>query len=625
MHQPGIDTRQPPAAPRALLLVTAVLVSWVAAGVAARSIAPAIAGGWMPRWDLAEHLMAGWTDAHYLRTGALGSLIGHLWGQGYWPPGPSVFQVPFHLVLGGDPSTGLYSSLVAFVLSGLCAVSLLGRAWGREAWLSSAVVLLLMTTSPFFLAYAALAMSEMPGVLAQAAVLVCHARYLQRRDEAAARWFALSLTALFFTKYNYFLLLVVPLVVHEWLEATAGRGWAARLDQLRGAAATLLSTTPARLAAAGVGLAAIVEGTGGVAFEIGGRTVAVRTVGYLLHPVLYGGLAWLWWRYRQGRIDWAGVRALDPRAGPLLAWFVAPVTVWLASPYPNHLKDVVNLVVNIPLGPPSPRLGLSEYLEAIRADYFLHPGILAVAAAAFVLAVVRYRAQPPLVRLLVLAAVLQFAMVALHHTRDARFVLLAMPLVWLVSAGELAAWVPGRALRVAATCGVMAAAVAGTSAALASPAFVRLSAAHYSKSPGLAGVFDAVRGEAGPGQRVAVVGRADVVSPALVRWQLGPARGFERFPDEIDRVADLEVLETADFVLVVAELSTPAMPAGVSAALRARLASSPPAAGRQAVVDRQLDDLGIAMRLLRRAPLIAGLSPACRDCPTRGTRPSPSR
>lgn len=69
--------------------------------------------------------------------------------------------------------------------------------------------------------------------------------------------------------------------------------------------------------------------------------------------VLYGLLAHLWHLHRRGRIDWARITSADLRIRPLLRWFVAPVTIWMAAPYPNHMKDFANLVFNRPMGEPS--------------------------------------------------------------------------------------------------------------------------------------------------------------------------------------------------------------------------------------------------------------------------------
>src|SRR6476660_5717599 len=73
----------------------------------------------LPRWDLAAHLVNGWTDYYLLKTLQLHRLAADIWQQGLWPPVHSLYQVPFYLALGGGLAAGLQSSLAAFVLVGI--------------------------------------------------------------------------------------------------------------------------------------------------------------------------------------------------------------------------------------------------------------------------------------------------------------------------------------------------------------------------------------------------------------------------------------------------------------------------------------------------------------------------
>jgi hypothetical protein len=308
----------------------------------------------------------------------------------------------------------------------------------------------------------------------------------------------------------------------------------------------------------------VIEATGGTTFAVAGRRIDVRTIGYSAHPVLYGVIGRIAWLHQRGRVDWARIWAVDERMRPLALWFVLPVAAWLASPHPNHIKDVANLVINVPLGEPTAQLGMAEYLRVVRDEYHLNPWLLGVALAGFVAAAVRRRAQPPLVRLLIIAAVLQLAMVSLHHTRDARFVLLAMPAWWLVSAGELAYWLT-RVHRWAPPVVMAAVAIAtavGAEHAVRGSTFERIAFGNYVSSPRLVDAFTAIRHAVGRDSRTAVLGRRDAISPGLVRWQLGPPGGAAEFPLEVLGIADLAHLDTADAVLLIAPIdATLARPA----------------------------------------------------------------
>jgi len=532
----------------------ALVSGYVATLVSGQTIDLIAARRLLPRWDLAAHLAAGWTDAFYLETLQLPQLLWDLWLQGYWPPVPSLFQAPLYLVLGSHMTSGLQSSLVAFVLALLAGTALLCLQWTRAAWLPAALFVLFAVTSPFFLAYASVAMTEMLGVLAQLCVLVCHLRYEQHRSAAAARLFALSLTTLFFTKYNYFFLLAVPMLAHEYLRRTAAWGPAARVRHAWQWVRCWLGTPTGALLTAYLLGVLIVITTGGFALSVFGRRVTVTTIGNSGYVALYLLLGRMWFLDRRGRIDWQQLFSVDPRVRPLLLWFGVPVTVWLASPYPNHMKDVANLVVNTPLGAPSAATALVSYGAAIRVEYFADAWLLAATAVGFAVAALRFRAQPPLVQLLILTALMQFTMVLAHHTRFSRFLALPVSLVWLVSASELgtAVWRRSALLAAFAAPVVIGYALATAQTVVAGEPFRRLAFENYVDSPALHQALATLRADIGPVDRLAILGRSDALSPALFKWQLGPPAGETSFPLDIVRAVDVALIDTATCVLLIA-------------------------------------------------------------------------
>lgn len=540
-----------------LVLVCAAALcaaGYAAAMVSQHAIDVAASRRLLPRWDLAAHLTYGRLDAAYLQSLHVHRLLEDLWLQGYWPPVPSLFQMPFYVLLGGEMTSGLRSSLLAFVLSVAAGSALLGLQWTRAALLPAALFVTFMVTSPFYLAYASVAMTEMLGVLAQLCVLVAHRRYEERRTPAAARTFAISLTVLFFTKYNYFLMLAVPLVVHEYLQRTAGWPLAVRLQRVRQWTGWWLTTPVGALLTVYVAAVLAVTLTGGFAFSVWGRRVAVGTIGNSGYVALYLGLARLWFLHRRGRVDWPRLCAADPRVRPLLQWLVLPVTVWLASPYPNHIKDAVALVINAPMGAPTVGTGLAVYGAAIRADYFAHDGLLALAVVGFALAALRFRSQPPCVQLVILAASLQLAMVFTHHTRLTRFLALPVSLVCLAGASELGlrVWRRGPLVAGLAAPALLVYALVTTQAIVRAEPFRRLAFEHYVDSPALDAALASLRDAIGPGERVAVLGRSDALSPGLLAWHLGVPAG-ERFPPfEIVKEQDVALLDRTTSIVLIA-------------------------------------------------------------------------
>src|SRR4051812_42238081 len=115
--------------PAALLTGAAATFIYMARLVDGHTVKVVDARHLLPRWDLATHLGHGWMDYHLLATGHIFRLLWDLWLQGYWPPALSIFQIPFYLVLGGSMTSGLRSTLAAFVVAGLAGYVLLWRQW----------------------------------------------------------------------------------------------------------------------------------------------------------------------------------------------------------------------------------------------------------------------------------------------------------------------------------------------------------------------------------------------------------------------------------------------------------------------------------------------------------------
>jgi hypothetical protein len=594
------------------LTLPVIVMAAVAAGahvmhvVAQYTIAVVGARHLLPRWDLATHLGHGWLDYHLLVTGRIPWLLWDLWLQGYWPPVLSLYQVPFYLVLGGGTTSGLWSAPLAFVLVGVTGAIVMWRLWGDGALLPASIFLALLMSSPFLLAYATVTMTEMLGALGQLIVLLAYTAYRQRRRPRDARALAISLTLLFFIKYNYFVLLVAPLVLYEWLDRTSGWGVARRIAWLRDRARRVLTSPAGALVALYLLLLLVILGTGGFEFRILGQRVSVRSVGSSGHVVLYILLARLWYLHRRRRIDWARFTSADPLVRPMLLWFAVPVTIWLASPYPNHIRDVANLVINRPLGEATVEAGSAVYLDALRHAYFYSEWTLAIVAAGFAVAAVRYRRQPPPIQFLILAIPLQLAAIALHQTRFPRFLLLTVVLLCLAAASEIGRWFSGsRTGRIAAGLMAPVVVVSGVVAArqvVTEERFRTIAFEHYTDSDALRGALGAIRGDLAADDRLVIVGQSNELSPALFRWELGPPSGVGCFPFRMAGEGRLD-LALATRVLLLEPLDAGTSPLDVTSYDPVHRRAVLDAADRGELEvrrDMPLPDMRVALRLYGR-------------------------
>jgi hypothetical protein len=272
--------------------------------------------------------------------------------------------------------------------------------------------------------------------------------------------------------------------------------------------------------------------------------------------------------------------AADPLVRPVLVWFVIPVAIWLASPYPNHIRDIANLVINRPLGEATVGTGTAIYLDALRTEYFYSDWTLAAVLGAFVVAMARYRDQPPAMQWVILAIPLQFLAIALHQTRFPRFLLLTVVLLCLAAASEAGRWCGrSRGWRMAGAVLAVVVLIGGvlTARVVVNEArFRQIAFENYTDDQALRAALDSIRAELTVDDRLAIVGQGNELSPALLRWELGPPSGAACFPFEIGGARGVD-LALASKVL----LMTP-----VDAGASALDLTGYYVAQRQAVLDR---------------------------------------
>ncbi len=589
--------------PPLILALVALALADVAHVLAGRTIAVVNARALLPRWDLATHLERGWTDYHLLVTGQLHRLVWDLWMQGYWPPLLSIYQVPFYVVTGGSPSAGLWAAIAVFVLVGVTGSAIILEDQTERGVAGVALFAALLSSSPFLLAYGSVAMTEMFGAWGQLLVLLAYVRYRKTPAPRRAALFAMSLSALFFIKSNYFVLLAVPLAIHEWLERT--RGWGAALRVRRAARwAWLAAASPIGIFAVlcVLGVAAVLR-TGGFDARVFGQRISVHSIGNSGTIALYVVLIWLWSRHRRGRIPWAAVVSRDALVRPLLRWFVLPVTIWLASPYPNHTRDVFNLVFNHPIGDATAATELGSDVAAVRTAYFFAGWTLAATVAVFVFAAFRYRRQHPVMRVLLIAIPIQLAGIALHQTRAPRFLVPTMVLLCLAASYEAGAWIGGRRLLAHILAAVIGAAgLAAVRVVTSQDRFHEIAFENYVDSASLCEALASIRADLHERDRLAIVGQGDAVSPALFRRELGPAAGVACTPFELGGAQGIDIARTNRVLLLEpasGESQTLDRP-DYYVAQRARVLDL--AAQRTLIARRDipLPDLGIVLRLYDR-------------------------
>lgn len=504
-------------------LAAALLLALASGGVvAARAVAVAQGSDRLPLWDMAGHGWGGVELLLALREGRLLDLLSLANAQDKWPFGFSLLLLPW--LAAGELSFASAAALSALAL-GLAPALLVWLAAESEPsaagpWIGLAAGVCAVT-APLPQALATVTMRETTGT---ALALLAAALWLRAvRCQTVGAWRAagLALLALFWTKFNYALLLGAGLAVGEfWVADAAARAAAAQrfLPWLWPGRGGRPVDWARPLVAVGLALAAALGANPGPAL-------------YLLLLALTAVLLARAWRSR--RAPWAGLAALPSRTRGLVEGLALPLWIWALSPSPLHLKSLFAFLRNRPAdaGQGEAR-GLVDYLGLWAGEYAVSQsvGFALLAAAALALAVsVR---QAPAARRLAAVAAVGFALTVLHPYHEARFFATVSPFVLLVAL-QVLPWL-GRSLsggRIAGSrTGLALLGASALAAAVALHASARepeVLARHRTLSGDVAfrRPLDWLAGRLPLGGRSALLGGFNELSPNLLRWRLALRSG----------------------------------------------------------------------------------------------------
>jgi len=390
--------------------------------VAAVAVAVLLWRRYLPHWeqlwtdvihDRNAHLDFGLQPASDLRALRFVDLLRDLNAFRTWPPlHDGVLVGGVLVVTGPNPRFAVVPSLVAFAGTAVIAFVLARRLMDRWGNLAGIVAATLVLVSPAMRAYSTDVMIESSGAFFTLLVLYAAVRVAQRPSLGAWRFLALALSALFFTKYNYWLIAVVAVVPlvwplrHEWRRSA-------------------LPVVP----------------RWGVRFTVAALLLVGAANGFLGSTAIYtamvaGWIAWasaLWWSRTSG----AAFLAANPAARmcfwwltvPVLTWFCLPGKLqsflWVAWPFTNEGEHSSS----------NPFGGIGSYTSAFVHDYQTGVAITVVVAALVAVAVVAQRRGRllPGAGLVVLLLALALVTTLPHPNRKSRFLHSFAPVVWVLA------------------------------------------------------------------------------------------------------------------------------------------------------------------------------------------------
>jgi hypothetical protein len=520
----GAAGGDPAAAPRPACRGAGATLAWLAAVAVVAALAAQQAATLfltyldhprLPLWDMAEHARHGVVLSLDLQEGRLGGFLSQLNRQSTWPFAYSLYLTPFLLVGGHGFVAATLANTVLFALGALVLLLAARELDDGPAGLTAGVLAAaLFLVSPLPRAFGLLIMRELAGVVLSVLAFGLYLRALRRGTLGAYRGAGVAALALFFVKYNYGVLWLLSVAIHQLAACSAD----ARARLLRAIGAWVWpwpTRDPFR----------IVVALGVYALPV--LAADRRWVATFVYGVVVAGAAVAAWRLWSRAPDVARWwRALPPPARAAVETLLVPIWLWCLGPKPLHVRDIVGTLTNRSSGIPLLSSdGLFYYVQAFGRDYAPDPRVGgAVLAAALVSGVGLWRSGEPF-RVLGLAAGVQLLAIALHPFKQPRFLMTAVPFVLLLAAAGVtraACRAGGRGgpwllAGVAATAAVSAAGWLGQPAAQA-----RLVAdyATYSGDPRLAAVLEFIDAAVPREGRLGVIGVSNDLSPDLIRSTL---------------------------------------------------------------------------------------------------------
>jgi hypothetical protein len=466
-------------------------------------------------WDPAAHAWDGMRLALDIRNFELVRLLDHTNRLVLWPPLHSYLQVPYFLLFGLEFHSAVVCSLTFLALLPLALTwfyQQLDRSWA--GWIT---LMTFSATSPMILAYGSMPMLEIFG-----SVLTALAASLYLRQ---SRWFPASLALLFFLKYNYFIYLLLPiLLVH-----------ASKTNAMQ-ALKIIRNTKPLFiLAVAFLLFAALILITGGI--EIG--SVSVRGIGNPAYVLFLIITIWILWN-RQRLEVWNRIKQTSWK------WFAIPVFIWLLIPVPNRVKTIVSFAISRPLGSP-PATSMDYYVHYFETFplYFSNQWIGWLSFAILIAVLVLHRKRK---EILFTAGMflLPFLLMTINQNKQDRFLLTFIPAVWVLVAYAINR-IRNRSLRFASALTLSVTLALSFQQAIVGDLMSRQFAPLRFRPP-----INFIARRIATALEVRVLGTTNELNPASIQYHAGAASGFT-VDQHFEWTLEKEQRKTLDIICINCE------------------------------------------------------------------------
>ena len=392
---------------------------------------------WSTLHDRNAHYLVGQNMALDLREGNLVQLVHHFdVGSRVWGPLHPTLMAPVLAIGGIDFRLGVIPSLTAWIGAALFGFLAARRAAPSGGNIAGFMAALFILASPAHGAFATDTMLESLGACLTLAVIYSYLRTQQEDGVWPGRLLGLSLTLLFFDKYNYWLLMILGLIATEAvsrfrLYRDAAFSIFARIDWRASLLAQLRHPLNYCIAAM-LGLLVWQKYGGLERLNILSWQISFQTPHNLVHiAYVFAFLRVLPWWLRTGR-HW--VQSQDRRVAQVVYWHLIPVALWFLWP-----RRLAYFLIFVGLGnqgeQPSEMFpgGWITYWNYFVQDYHIALwSALFVATGVAVLAVGPRRLRPG--SLLIICFLIVATFLTVHHpNRKARFLHSWVATAWVAA------------------------------------------------------------------------------------------------------------------------------------------------------------------------------------------------
>lgn len=388
----------------------------------------------LPAWDMAAHGLDGVLLADAARHFDLLRFLRLFFSMSYWPPVYPLVESLFFGLFGYEFTVARNLELALGVASTVLLFFVGDKLVSRHSWMIGLWSAVFFVTSPGTQLFSTLTMLEVPGIFLTLLALLLFCRYLQDPRPKTFKPVALLTLLLFLTKYNYGIMWLIPFLT--WLVATtpALRNWLWLVSK-RTLAQISFRSPFLWFCVVYLIFLAYVQLSGGWNFEWRGYKVELESaygnpiyillVLVLLNTALFHRAWWHLFRKEFG--------AAPFQAQIFAIWTVAPIAVWFINPvnFQTFFSSILNQSKRDTFWSLET---LTFYPEALIDTFSPSPSVGWLVIVGLALSAIFWRRGSLCLRFLYSLAAFHFFACVIHPNYIDRYLLTALPLIWLSAA-----------------------------------------------------------------------------------------------------------------------------------------------------------------------------------------------